>query len=385
MAQTICIHGLAEIQASMLPDFRIGARTRTIGELRNAVGALECDVLILDLDDPSALNAIAAAIEIRPTLAVVGITGGQDLNALIAAQRGGCKQVTTRPLDENDLVVAVRRAVSDIRGETTSGQTIGLIGSTGGAGATTVACNLAVEIAAQTHAQTAIMDLDIEFGGVARAFDVQPAFTIAELTSAGAVDAVLLEKAAMKMPSGVHIFARPVRIEDGYGVDANSVRTVIRQAACTYPFLLLDLPRRLDPITGSAIEMCDRLLIVAQLTVPAIDNARRLIETLAAEGYAENRVGIVINRYRKNVHSVSVELAQQQLATATMGIIPSDYQSVNRAIDTGKPLEKKNAVRAAIGDIAKKLLDPDAGARTPKKGWLSSMGLGRRAGHVSAR
>jgi pilus assembly protein CpaE len=374
MGCNLCIHGVRDLTPEALPGFAILATTSTRRELLEALGALPIETLLIDLDCQEALDLIVAARELQPDLGIVGVTGRNDLAAAIAAQRAGCNQFVARPIDMDDLLEALRRAHAT-GGVGRPGTTIAMIGATGGCGTTTLACHLAVELACISRARTAIMDLDLEFGGVARAFDLRPTHTLSDLARAGAIDADLLSRAAASTPCGVDVFARPATLRESLELDESAVEQIVRVAATTYPYLVLDLPRRLSPLTGLAIESCSKLLVVVQLTVPSIDNARRLMLAVGEDGFDSDRLEVVVNRHRKGVHQCTLDMLEQQLARKVFAVVPNDYQAVREAIDTGQPLSQRNPVRKAIQELAQRLIgreNPPAGAR-----WLGALGLAR--------
>jgi len=374
MTRSILVHRVPEIEPDMIPDFAIAAYTAMRDELMTAVGALDVAAVVLDLDEPDATGVVIKALELKPNLGIVGVTGNRDIESLIAAQRAGCRQIVIRPIDPSDLLMALRQAVSLPDEAPADGQTIAVLGAIGGAGSTTIACHLAVELARLVEGPTALFDLDLEFGGVARAFDLSPRFTFADIANAGAIDACVLERAAVSLPTGVEVFARPPTVLEAHGVDENTTRAILRAARRTYPCVLLDVPRHLDAITGVAIEECNKLVLVLQLTVPSLDNARQIITALGDEGIALDRIEIVVNRYRKNVNSCTVEKVERELRRHVLGVVPSDYQAVRRASDIGKPLAQRNPVRSAIREMAVKL--SGKGETSKDKSWLEKIGLG---------
>lgn len=374
--RNICLHNLPEVEPSVLPDFFVTARTSARSELLDALSAQELACLVIDLDAPDALSIVSQALEINATLGIVGVTSASDLNHAINAQRAGCKQLTARPIDPSDLVIAIRRALNVSSEPNSPNHTVALFGSVGGAGTTALACNLAIEFAALQRGRCAIFDLDFEFGGVARAFDLTPQFTIADLAAAGAVDAVLLSKAATELASRVDVIARPPQLRDSHTIDDNSIKSIIRTAQHQYPFVVLDLPRRIDPVVGAAVESSQTLLVVVQLTVPSIDNASRVIDALREEGLPTDRIQIVVNRFRKGTSTVSLEQVEERLKRKPVAVIPSDYSAVYAALDTGSTLASKHPVRSAIAELARKLAGDD-GKPERKGGWFSGLSLSR--------
>jgi pilus assembly protein CpaE len=374
VAHKLCIHNLNDVNAKLVPGFTIVATTSMPHELLTALCALEVEAVLLDLDEANAIGTILKLVEVRPQLAVVGVTADADIQRVIGAQRAGCSQVTTRPLDADDLTAALHRALGHRGPSPAATRTIAVLGSVGGAGATTIATYLAVEIAQMMKESTALFDLDFECGGVADAFDLAPTYTIADLATAGTVDAALLEKACTVLPMGVHVFARPRTIQEAHATDESVVRNILQTAHRAFPYIVLDLPRYLSPITGAAIEQCTKLLLVLQLTVPSVKNARRIIEAVRAEGIPDDRIELVVNRYRKHANSCTTENVEDQLKRRVLATVPSDYKAVNSALDTGKPLMRKNLVRAAIRDMAARLTGHEQGAK--RSAWLPKLGLG---------
>jgi pilus assembly protein CpaE len=174
---------------------------------------------------------------------------------------------------------------------------------------------------------------------------------------------------------GIHVFARPRTIQEAHATDESIVRSILQTAHRSFPYIVLDLPRYLSPITGAAIEQCSKLLLVLQLTVPSVKNARRIIEAVRAEGIPDDRIELVVNRYRKHANSCTNEIVEQQLKRRVLATVPSDYKAVHSALDTGKPLMRKNLVRVAIRDMAARLTGHDESAK--RSAWLPNLGLGR--------
>ncbi|MEE8170151.1 MAG: hypothetical protein V3T70_06355, partial [Phycisphaerae bacterium] len=162
-----CVYGLDDPVLTSLPDFRLTAKAESRSDLQNALTSLNITLLVIDLDVKDALDAIVEALEIVPSLRVVGVTGQPESRIMIAALRAGCRQFSTKPVDANDLTVAMRKALDETPPPTNQGRVIATIGAIGGAGSTTIACYLAMGLAEVTSEHTLILDLDFDFGSVA--------------------------------------------------------------------------------------------------------------------------------------------------------------------------------------------------------------------------
>ena len=378
---TVCLHNLDDLASYELSGLVIVARTREPTDLMETLGTLRPRVLIMDLDEPKAADIIIRALELVPNLCIVGVTDQSNPQAMVEAIRAGCKQLATKPVDPNDLIVAIRRGLNESTEARQAGQIIGVISAVGGAGGTTVACHLAQALAEGLQSAPLLIDMDFEFGGVARAWDLSPSFTIADLAGSGSVDSLLLKKAACEIARGIAILARPNRMDEAHAIDDVMVRMIVQCARGIYPYVVLDLPRKLDAVVGAALEQCARTLIITQATVPAIDNARRLADALIKAGMDSGRIDYVLNRHRKNIHTLTPEAIEQNLGKKLLCTIPNDFQAVSSAMDLGTPMTPDNPVCRAISELAF-----NVAGRAPKKdarSWLARFGMGKKLAPVS--
>lgn len=371
-SRRICVYGLEEGSIRDLPGYQIMSVAHTREDLRLAIGSADIEILIADLDQDDALNAIVEAHEIKSGLTVVGVTASNNVEFVLAAQRAGCKQIIAKPVNLNDLIVAIRGALGESTWSTEKARTISVYGSVGGAGVTTIACSLTTALAKITHAPAGIIDLDFDFGGVARAWDVKPRYTIADISATGSAEPFMIEDAMVELAGGVRALARPPTIEQGSAIDELVVERILKTAKKMFPYVVLDLPRKLDSVTGTAIQQSNKLIIVLQLTVPSVDNTSRFVESLSRFGIPLDTVEFLVNRYRKGIHTVTVADIESKFKKKVLGVLPNDFRSVASAIDIGKPISERSPFRQAIAEVASKL----SGAPIPhnKKSWLSGLG-----------
>lgn len=371
----ICVYKLPTDEIAELPGFDIAQAFNSREQLRLAIGTDNISALIVDLDQSDALDAIIEAREIKSEIAVVGVTASNDVEFVLAAQRAGCRQITPKPIDLNDLAVALRGALGMSIWGSGKANTLALIGAVGGAGVTTIACTLTMALAKITNSPVALIDVDFDFGGVARAWDINSRYTIADVSETGAAEPFMIEDAMVELAGGVHVLARPPTIEQGSMIEETTLGRIITTVKGMYPHVVLDLPRKLDSVTGCAIQECDKLLVVLQLTVPAIDNASRFVDSLGRFGIPHDRLEFVVNRYRKGIHSVTIEDVEGKFKKNVLGVLPNDFRSVAAALDIGKPVSERSPFWRAIRDLAAELSGSEVVSN--KRTWLSGLGLSR--------
>jgi len=304
----------------------------------------------------------------------VGATGKSDVDHLIAAQRAGCAQITSRPIDLDDLLVAIRLAKS----ASIDGKAVGsfaVFPASGGAGGTTFSSYLAVELARITGRQIALVDLDLAFGGVANILDIATPFTLTHLAGAEALDEHMLQKAAAQADPNLHAFVRAPTIEEAFTVDETALCNIVQAMKEHFPCTVFDLPRTLDTVTTTVFQECDKIILVLELTLAGLDNAKRLVDALVRAGRDRDQIEIVVNRYRKGIHTCNIDSVAEHLGHEPLGVIPNDYHSVRKALDVGERLSPRSPVRSEISRVAGRLLGKEG--RPERGGWLNRLMLGR--------
>ena len=252
--------------------------------LTDCLERLPISLLVVDLDsEPSSALQVMEDISARfPALAIIALSAHPDPELILSAMRSGCRQFITKPIDLQDLTKALKlltRSSGDQKEKTE--RTICLVGASGGCGVTTIAANLAIELAQLAGEPCALVDLHLEFGSVATYFDSRPAHTIADLTNtSNEIDTHIVEQAMTVLPSNVAILARPDRVEQAANINPESIANILKILANKYDSVLADIPCRLDGTSITALEMASSVVLVLQLSVPSIRNAQRLYKII---------------------------------------------------------------------------------------------------------
>ena len=343
------------------------AAIHIVTEANDKAGLADClerlpiSLLVVDLDpEPSSALQVVEDISARfPALAIVALSAKPDPELILSAMRSGCRQFIPKPIDLQDLTKALKlltRSAGDEQAKTE--RTICLIGSSGGCGVTTIAANLAIEMAQLAGEPCALVDLQLEFGSVATYFDSRPAHTIADLTnSSSEIDTHIVEQAMTVLPSNVALLARPERVDQAANVNPESIARILKVLAQRYDSVLVDTPCRFDGISIAALEMASSVMLVLQLSVPSIRNAQRLYKPLIQYGMPAEKILPVVNRSTRN-SPVLPQDVEEHLGTSVFAVIPNDYKTVQGALDFGRPLLNESPdspVRKAIAQIARRL------------------------------
>jgi len=155
-----------------------------------------------------------------------------------------------------------------------AGVVIGVIGGSGGAGATTFACALG-QLAAR-RGRTAVIDADPLGPGVDRVLGVEDRAGVrwdGLCQTTGRLSARALREA---LPRRHDLGVLSWRAGAPGSLQAFAVREVLSAARRGHDYVFLDLPRSPDPLVSELVDRCDRLLVVTVPTVPGVAAAARV-------------------------------------------------------------------------------------------------------------
>lgn len=367
---------------SNMARLRVTSEVSTWDKLREYVSTTPVDMVLVNLDPDleQTLQTVQLLIRLVPEMGVIGISRQTDPQAIIHAMRAGCTQFVCSPIETDDLDNAISRIQATRTNVVHVSRRICVVGSTGGVGVTTVTCNLALELSHLTDRPSALVDLNLEFGDLACAFDCEPTYSVADLCRQGTeLDRTIIESAMQVLPSNVHLLARPEKVQDAHAVAPESVESLLEFLSNMYTTVVIDLPRGFSFFSAAAVERANLVLIVTQLSVPSIRNASRIYELLKQMGADMDTVEIVLNRCKADYERITPDDVEQHFGRPVFGMIPNDYRRVMASLDLGQPIlveSPRSPARMAIYEMAKKItseLKSEEAASPQRKGLFGRL------------
>jgi len=340
-------------------------------DLREWIKNSNIDLVVINLDDKAgkALGIVEQVGRLAPSCGIIGVSENTQPAHIISAMRAGCSQFVSWPVDQEDLTSAIERIHATRHVAAASSKRICVVGSSGGAGATMIACNLALELGHLSDRHTALIDLNLEFGDVGCAFDCVPKHSVADVCKAGIeADRLLLSTAMHELSCNVSILPRPEKIGEAREVTPDGVEMLLRVVAEAHPYVVVDLPRAFSFLSAAALRDADHILIVTQLGVPFIRNASRIYQCLLEMGADEERIDIVINRCKANFERISPDEVKAHFGRPVFAMIPNDYRRVQTALDFGHPImddSPTSPARVAIQEMARKIASEEGVEKHP--------------------
>jgi len=330
------------------------------------------DVLLLEIDasDTQDIDALERITRRHfPGVPVLVTAGEVALPMVRRLMRLGVADFLPQPISLEDLENALAHA-AQVRRDTsvppTRGKVLAFLKAGGGVGATTMATQAAVSMAMRRkpgRGGICLLDLDIQFGAAALHLDLDDRVGLADLLDdPQRLDGELLRSVMAQHRSGLDLLAAPREVVGLDAVAPELLDACLSLASAEYETVILDLPGVWTPWTYRAVQSCDLAILVTQLGVAGIRQARRQLDAMAANGLGEVPVRVAANRFETGWRRhVGIKEAERALGRPIDYLIANDYRTVSEAIDQGASLADVRR-RSRVAQDIKRMIDSALGA-----------------------
>jgi len=244
----------------------------------------------------------------------------------------GADELLFLPLQSTDLTRALmklseRRRRAERQG---GGLIYGVASIAGGVGVSTLGANLALVMRYVFGKRAAVVDLDLQNGGLNVILHLAPEQTIASLIEFTAkLDSIKLEAALTKHPSGIYLLAAPKRLDDAERVTDLTVAAVLDLMRQLFDFVIVDCGSHVDEITVAAWERCDELLYVVDHSRVAAHGARRFGELFGRLGLRLDEPRFVLNKFDAQ-NAMTEAVIAQAMGVSCFAKIPRDDRMLEK-------------------------------------------------------
>lgn len=311
------------------------------------------DVILVDgmCHDPHELSHVEQVTANHPATTVLLLCSSHAPEFLLQAMRAGVREVLPSPVAADALHAAIERVAAKLKGkQPRKGKVLSFMSCKGGSGATFLATNLGWQLAQESS--VLLIDLNLQFGdSLSFVHDGKPATTVADVArDIYRLDASLLAASTVKLGAGYSVLAAPEDLARAVDVRPEHVSAILDLAVGQHDFVLVDLPRCLDPMAIAALDRSWRIYPVLQPALPDLRNASRLLQAFRALGYPDERFELIVNRYDK-AGEIGLEEIQRSLGVDRISPVPNAWRDVHASINHGDPISRK----ARGGSVARQL------------------------------
>jgi pilus assembly protein CpaE len=293
------------------------------------------------------------------------------------AIRLGAKECFTYPIQAEDFQQALRRTLvrTEVRkGPASPTQIISFLGCKGGVGTSFLVANLASLLAQESRGKVLVVDLDLGFGQLNYFFDVHPDHTLIELIeNLERLDSNYLYNIFCPIGDNCYLLPAPARLEEAEIINATHLDKIMSyiKENLGFRWILIDCCHQLDEITMKVLELSESLMLVTAQSIPALSNAKKMLNTLGLLELKELEVEVWVNFWDRQ-HELSVSDVEAFLGKTIAGTITCDYKHASFSVNEGKLLVEtspRHPIAADLKALSGKISQTATLEETNGSGW----------------
>ena len=231
----------------------------------------------------------------------------------------------------------------------------------GGIGKTSIAVNLALELAQMSKEKVALIDLNLQLGDVSTFLDMTPPFAMDYIADNihNLDEEELLKTLSKYKNTSLYVIADPLNIDKSQDITAEQIKSILNALKKTFSYIVIDIGTNIDTKTITALDNSDLILLIAIVNLPAIRSTQRCMELFEKLGYPADKIKLVLNRYMEN-EDIKTSDIEEVVKQKVYWKIPNNYLTMMSAINKGVPVSEINPeANIAINykDFASKISD----------------------------
>jgi pilus assembly protein CpaE len=333
--------------ATLLPQ---GPLPSDLGQLVAQLGQpLPPQVVVLDcaLGSEDAL-LLAGRLAEEPLAPKVVLVSDQAAELGLAALRSGVFDIVHPGTDPDTIGQVLRqaRAAGSNRvapadrlaaNPSPGGRVISVVSPKGGAGKTTVATNIAVGLAQQSPHSTVLVDLDVQFGDVASALNLDPEYSLTDAVSGAASrDSMVLKTFLTLHETGLYVLAAPESPAAADGIRGADIERLLAMLTSEFAFVVVDTAPGLSEHTLAAMDQTTDPVLLTSMDVPGVRGLRKEIDALDELDMLTKSRRLVLN-FADPRSGLSVADVEATVGTRVEVSLPRS-KSVPTSVNLGVPL-----------------------------------------------
>ncbi|OAI49704.1 hypothetical protein AYO44_18285 [Planctomycetaceae bacterium SCGC AG-212-F19] len=342
-------------------------------------------MFLVKINSADDLPRIRHLIKTGPAVPVVALMNpDSDLAAVLSTMRAGACQVVMFPLKTDEFRQALETALLQFGNNARRTHVIAVSGVSEGCGASTIALNLAFEMAQRDDKKCVLLELAQRMGRLAGYFGVEPALTINDLEARREPpDLALVQQALTRITDHFSLLAGPYRTIDTRVKPLTQLPLLVDHLRQLAEVVVLDLPYTFDEAYFEALGLADQVVLVAALSVASIRGLTLVSETLTARKTHAARF-LVINRFDPGDRDFSVSRLKGLLHPVRLFTVENDPVHLKAAANNGQTLRQYSPHARSLPDIDQLAVALLGEAHQPTRlerlgAWIKKLFIGQGA------
>ncbi|TMV07710.1 pilus assembly protein CpaE [Ruegeria sediminis] len=342
--------------------------------------SLQFIALAIDGEDEDNLSLMGEIITQAKSRGIKIVLIAEDVTPASLHQllRKGADEFVPYPLPEGELQEAIDRmnkpepilqtqqeTVALKSGEAKEGALFVVHGLAGGVGATTLAVNLAWELAtvsAKEAPKVCLIDLDLQYGSVSTYLDLQRRDAVFEMLSdTASMDEEVFGQALQTFNDNLQVLTAPADMIPLDIITPDDVQKVIDMARAHFDYVIVDMPKTLVHWSETVLNAAHVYFALLELDMRSAQNALRMKRALQAEDLPFNKLRFALNKAPKFTDLSGKSRVKRMGESLGISIdlqLPDGGKTVMQSGDHGLPLASsaaKNPLRREIAKLAQSL------------------------------
>jgi pilus assembly protein CpaE len=324
---------------------------RSIEEASQTIQSGDLRMLLLgpSFSNDESMEQIRSLHNQDPALILMMVAETVTADLLRGAMRSGVSDVIEAPLDETKIEAAIEQFGHDVLKRRSAakptltpvrserGSIITVSSAKGGSGKTVVATNVALLLNRLPDKKVVLVDADLQFGDVCLLLQLEPRFTMVNAAhELHQLDGEMLDSLLTEHPSGLKVLAAPLEPAFADDITTAGLMQMLDILQDSYDYVVVDTASMLDELILSLIEKADQVLMVVDMDLPSVKNAKLALETLRLLKFSTQNVKLVMNRSNSKAKLDNKEI-EGALKMEIAAAIPSDA-AVPNSVNEGRPI-----------------------------------------------
>ena len=343
--------------------------------------SLEFVALAIDGEDEDNLVLMGEIITQAKARRIKVILIAEDVTPASLHQllRKGADEFVPYPLPEQELQMAIERlsapdpepvqtqnSANPLKsGTSKEGALIVVHGLAGGSGATTLAVNLAWELAAisdEGQPSVCLLDLDMQHGSVSTYLDLPRREIVYEMLSdTESMDEEIFGQSLLSYEDRLQVLTAPLDMIPLDILSPEDIQRVIDMARSHFDYVVVDMPKTLVQWSETVLQAAHVYFATMELDMRSAQNALRMKRALQSEDLPFSKIRFALNRAPKFTDLSGKSRVKRMAESLGISIdlqLPDGGKQVTQGGDHGLPLASsasKNPLRKEIAKLAHSL------------------------------
>ena len=276
---------------------------------------------------------------------VLALSDNPSVELIIEVMRAGAKEFVPVPIIKNEFFEAIKKLVTEMNEPVKKNKCkiISVFSNKGGIGKTSLATNLALELAKITKENIALIDLNFQMGDITTFLDLKPSFNISYmLENLDKINETFLLSTLERYKStSLYVLADPPYFKQADNIQPRQITRLFDTLKETFSYIIVDAEASFDGKNIAALDNSDLIMLVTVANLPALRNTQRCLELFEKLGYDKEKIKIVVNRYMENDEIKEADI-EKVLSKDIYWKIPNNYFAIMSAINKGIPVSDVN-------------------------------------------